>query len=273
MKNSSGSEQANGIADNMTLFAMVPIEVYSDQRLTLQQHRVLGVLCSFREKGGNVVWPSREKIAERCAMHVANISKATSDLERMGWLKKEGKGGWTKATRYTICIPDTVAEPTTVVPPTTVVESATSTLADSTTRELVDSTRGKEQTTGTDQGTEKRASSNEVAGKPTPPPCPHQEIVNLYHELLPMCPQIRDWTPARQQTLRSRWISKPKYQSFEWWRKFFNHVAASDFLTGRAHPRSGHAPFLSDLEWLIQQKNFVKVIEGKYDNRPEEITA
>ncbi|MDE3023857.1 MAG: hypothetical protein KGI54_18730, partial [Pseudomonadota bacterium] len=28
-------------------------------------------------------------------------------------------------------------------------------------------------------------------------PCPHQEIIALYHEVLPMCPRVRDWTPAR----------------------------------------------------------------------------
>lgn len=28
--------------------------------------------------------------------------------------------------------------------------------------------------------------------------CPHQEIIKLYHAILPMCPEVRDWTPARR---------------------------------------------------------------------------
>src|SRR5450830_626348 len=30
------------------------------------------------------------------------------------------------------------------------------------------------------------------AGKPAKPDCPHQEIIALYHEVLPMCPRIRE---------------------------------------------------------------------------------
>jgi hypothetical protein len=57
-----------------------------------------------------VVFPSRQAISELTGMHLANISSATTSLERLGWLKKNGKGGYSKATRYTITVPATVAE-------------------------------------------------------------------------------------------------------------------------------------------------------------------
>jgi hypothetical protein len=103
-----------------------------------------------------------------------------------------------------------------------------------------------------------------VAGKPTTPDCPHQQIVDLYHEHLPMCPQVREWTPARQKMLRSRWSEKAKRQSLDFWQRFFCYVAESEFLTGRGSSASGRDPFVVDLEWLIRPQNFVKVIEGKY---------
>lgn len=102
--------------------------------------------------------------------------------------------------------------------------------------------------------------------------CPHSEIIAAYHELLPMATRIRDWTPARQQLLRARWREKPERQNVDWWRGFFGYVAKSDFLTGKVSSRD-RRPFAVSLEWLCQAKNFVKVIEGKYENDRQEVAA
>jgi hypothetical protein len=132
------------------VFSIVPIEVWRDKRLTLEQIRVLGVLLSFRAKNTDTVWPSRQQIAERCGMNVCNISTATSSLERLGWLRKDGKGGHSKATRYTITVPD-------LDDSGTVAHSATPPVADSATR--------KEQTS--EQTKEK---SGRAVARPTPLP-------------------------------------------------------------------------------------------------------
>lgn len=71
----------------MTMFSIMPIEAFSDKRLTLQHIRVLGTLLSFRAKNTNVVWPSRNEIAARCGMHPSNISAATSDLVKFGYVE------------------------------------------------------------------------------------------------------------------------------------------------------------------------------------------
>lgn len=106
----------------------------------------------------------------------------------------------------------------------------------------------------------------EGRSKAAPPPCPHEDIIAAYHEILPTCPQVRDWHDTRQGLLRARWREDPKRQNLGWWRKYFAYVAQSDFLTGRAEPRKGSPPFVADLEWLIRPSNFAKVREGKYDN-------
>ena len=95
------------------------------------------------------------------------------------------------------------------------------------------------------------------------PDCPHQEIIALYHEVLPQCPQIRDWTPARAVQLRARWNEDPKRQSLTYWRQFFEYVASCDFLVGRA----GKNPFFADLEWMTKSGNFTKIREAKYANK------
>ena len=125
----------------MPHFSIVPMEVWQDKRLTLEQLRVLGVLFSFRGKDTNTVWPSRAEIAKRCGMH------PTSALERMGWLTKEGKGGYSKASRYTINVPETVAERATVVDSATVAERATRLpVAESATPPVAESATRKEET-------------------------------------------------------------------------------------------------------------------------------
>lgn len=99
--------------------------------------------------------------------------------------------------------------------------------------------------------------------KPPKPDCPHEDIIALYHECLPQCQQVRDWTPARQANLRARWNEDEKRQNLPYWRLLFEYIAGCDFLVGR----SGKSPFMADLEWITKQNNFVKIREGKYENR------
>lgn len=95
------------------------------------------------------------------------------------------------------------------------------------------------------------------------PPCPHQEIIEAYHEALPTSPRIRDWTKSRAAHLQARWREDPKRQTVDWWRRLFAYVAESDFLTGRVATDS-RKPFTASLEWLLRPENFAKVREGRY---------
>lgn len=87
-------------------FALIPIEVALDRRLTQRQMRVLIALFSFRNKTTNTVWPSRAAIAARTNMDETRVSIATGDLVKLGWLLKVGEGGHSKASRYTLCVPE-----------------------------------------------------------------------------------------------------------------------------------------------------------------------
>jgi len=109
--------------------------------------------------------------------------------------------------------------------------------------------------------------------KPDIKPCPHTEIINLYHKLLPELPRISTrvvngkecyyWTGSRETWLRSRWYESERRQSLEWWADFFDHVSRSDFLMGRKVGKDGRT-FQASLDWLVRPQNFTKVIEGKY---------
>lgn len=97
------------------------------------------------------------------------------------------------------------------------------------------------------------------------PPCPHQEIIALYHQILPTSPAIRDWTPARQDHLRTRWKEDKERQNLEWWKRFFEYIATSSFLTGKA-TSAGRKPFCPGLEWICKAENFAKIREGRYED-------
>lgn len=98
------------------------------------------------------------------------------------------------------------------------------------------------------------------------PPCPHGEILALYHDLLPANPRIKVWDGERAKSLRTRWREDERRQSLDYWTRFFNHVAASPFLTGRVEGQGGRS-FLPGLDWLVKKANFDKVIEGRYHDR------
>lgn len=102
--------------------------------------------------------------------------------------------------------------------------------------------------------------------KLTKPQCPHQEIIALYHELLPANPSIRDWTPARAEHLRVRWNEDPKRQTLDWWRRFFAYIGESAFLTGRATAKD-RKPFAPGLDWIVKAENFAKIREGRFHDQ------
>lgn len=105
------------------------------------------------------------------------------------------------------------------------------------------------------------------------PPCPHSEIINIYHEVLPELPRVVSWNKTREGYLKQRWRQmfiefecKDTEDGLDWFRNdFFQFVKGSKFLTGKVVTKD-RKPFLADLEWMIKPTNFTKIIERKYEN-------
>jgi uncharacterized protein YdaU (DUF1376 family) len=103
------------------------------------------------------------------------------------------------------------------------------------------------------------------------PPCPHQEIISLYHEILPELPRVVSWNKTRESYLKQRWRElfaefecKSAEEGLEWFKNdFFPFIKDSAFLTGKVSSKD-RKPFLADLEWVLRPSNFTKIIEGKY---------
>jgi uncharacterized protein YdaU (DUF1376 family) len=94
------------------------------------------------------------------------------------------------------------------------------------------------------------------------PPCPYQQIVDLYHEKLPMCPRVVKISDTRKRAIRARWNGDADNMDF--WSDYFSHVAKSRFLTGRVDPPPGRKQFIADIDFLIRESTMLKTQEGKY---------
>lgn len=96
-------------------------------------------------------------------------------------------------------------------------------------------------------------------GESNVPVCPQQEIIALYHEILPELPPVREWTG--EDDLRARWRSSVERQSLDWWRTFFEYVKKSPFLMGE------RGDFQASLRWIVKAANFAKIVNGNYEDR------
>lgn len=84
-------------------FAVLPLEVFSDARLSARDIRVLGALYAHNS-GAGIVFPARKTIARMTGLTETKVSASTTRLARLGWLaKKPGHRG--RVTEYQLRVP------------------------------------------------------------------------------------------------------------------------------------------------------------------------
>lgn len=103
---------------------------------------------------------------------------------------------------------------------------------------------------------------DQQAGSPKVKQIPFKEIFDAYARCLPKLPQLRIIDESRKAMIRSRWNADERFQTVDFWVRFFTHVSESDFLMGRTdRPWNGCC-----FDWLLKPANFRKVVEGNYTN-------
>lgn len=88
----------------------------------------------------------------------------------------------------------------------------------------------------------------------------YKSLVDLYHSICKSFPAVRALSEARKKAIKARLNT----YSLEEFRTVFQNAEASSFLKG-SNDRNWSANF----DWLIADKNFVKVLEGKYADKPK----
>ena len=112
-----------------------------------------------------------------------------------------------------------------------------------------------------------------------PPPCPYEQIRDMYHTAFPEHPRVALLNAKRKGAVKARWgdagkrlreLKRPDSaaERLAYFQRLFNKAAMSDFLTGKRAFKDGSV-YRVDFDKLMSPGGFVGVIEGKYDNRPE----
>ena len=102
------------------------------------------------------------------------------------------------------------------------------------------------------------------------PPCPQQEILKAWKEVMSDKTQPRTWDGQRAQNLKARWnagfrIERNDGKGFlytdsesgvNFWKAFFEFMRKSPFLMNECRPFG--------LDWIVKKANFEKILEHKY---------
>lgn len=233
-------------------FVFAPIEVFSDHRLGVIELRVLLTLYSFRDKDDAYVWPHRDAIAARSGYGNTTVSRAVSKLVKYGWLKvKQNRG----PNHYYLKLEGTVTELETVTDPATVSDQVT------VTNSVINSDRFGHETV-TDPATPEHTKNKPIElnkAKPSVTPCPHPEIIDLYHDTLPELPRVVEsrWAGStRAKNLVARWREDKRHQDLEFWKWLFESMKGNAFWLGE-----NERGWRADLEWIVKRSNFDKILQ------------
>lgn len=107
------------------------------------------------------------------------------------------------------------------------------------------------------------------------PTCPHDEIVDAYHEILPELPRVLLMDAKGRKDKISdfwRWVLTSKRsngtrraetteQAVAFIRTYFERARSNDFIMNRGVRSEAHANWRADLEYVIGDKGRIQVIE------------
>lgn len=129
-------------------------------------------------------------------------------------------------------------------------------------------------TTAVEQATADQSTKANTSPAPRFPPCPAEQIVELYREALPELPNVRVMVDDRKRAIKKRWewvlsSTRPDgsrraenaQQAVDWFRDFFELARENDFLMGRTPKATGHKGWTCDIDFLMTDKGLTQVLE------------
>ena len=88
--------------------------------------------------------------------------------------------------------------------------------------------------------------------------CPSpSQIINLFNEICKSYPKVRSISGKREKAIKARL----RTHSIETVKEVFEKAENSDFLKGK-----NQRNWAADFDWIMQDSNFAKVLDGNYDN-------
>lgn len=90
----------------------------------------------------------------------------------------------------------------------------------------------------------------------------YSAVLNLFNETCKSLPKALKLSDSRKKKIQILF----KDNTMEEFATVFSKAEQSDFLKGNVKVKD-REPFKANLDWLLEQKNFIKTLEGNYDNR------
>ena len=114
------------------------------------------------------------------------------------------------------------------------------------------------------------------------PTCPFDEIVSVYHEVLPELPGVRVMKSggSRHKAIQALWTwvltsernggirrATTSEEGIAWLRDYFNRARSSDWIMGRSPRGAGHENWEADIDYLCSENGMKRVIEKTKDHQ------
>lgn len=88
---------------------------------------------------------------------------------------------------------------------------------------------------------------------------PTKEIIDMFNKYSSSQYPVKQITPNREQLFIQRWKEDKERQNIQWWEDFFKYLGTQcSFL---------HDKDFYNFAWIMNVENFVKAIEGQYEDR------
>ncbi len=92
------------------------------------------------------------------------------------------------------------------------------------------------------------------------------KVVELYNHFFKGKKVSLKLKPTSKLETRLRICIEKEFKSAPEWIKYFELIAMSDFLMGDVSPQNGYKQFKLSLDFIVNETNIAKILEGNFNN-------
>lgn len=224
----------------------IPKEIWLTDELSTNEKIILMEIDSLDGESG--CFASNEYLAEFCKCSESLVDKAIKRLKETGYIYTESFDGRTRVLRsrlssFTLQSRKFYASESQIL--------RHSNIEDNNSYKDISSLRSDISIGKRKETTAKDSDADTV-----------NEIYEAYNTICKSLTKCRMRSEARNSAIRARIKQSGKDKVIE----AFRLAEQSDFLTGRVSVSD--KPFVANIDWILKQSNFIKILEGNYKNRP-----
>lgn len=239
-----------GAAINSKGYGVIPKLVMQDRDLSITAKVIYAYLASY-SGNGDCCFPSRDRVCSDLGIGKDTFLKHLALLKEMGYvtvsqMKDSGRFSHNVYALNTEIVPCTVCSDT-VQSDTAVKDTNNNSLNNNSIYNNNSVSLSIEDTKVSSLSTEP-VDVNEYSS---------QQIVDLYLEICKSLPKTRTLSTNRSKAIKARL----RVYGIDAIKEVFQKAEASDFLKGKNAKN-----WSANLDWLMTDGNFAKVLDGKYDN-------